>query len=233
MADLRRIAFLSLVSVPVAGEMVLGELLFVGHVVFLVEALGFAWGLVAFIVIWAALGLAVLTIRDTAWSRLQPLLERLRAKIARRLADLLGQTRVRVLLAVLGVPVLAAAVAAVIAFAGGGIGNRLGDHRGDVAAFFIAAAVVLAVLLVMARAGRSVERWVRGAASAAGPATRSLAVLVTMALLGPALGWFLFRLLGYSGRSVYALTLLSAPVFGVVWVPVYALGVWKLLESLF
>ena len=68
---------------------------------------------------------------------------------------------------------------------------------------------------------------------AAGPATRSLAVLVTMVVLGPALGWFLFRLLGYSGRSVYALTLLSAPVFGAVWVPVYALGVWKLLESLF
>lgn len=52
-------------------------------------------------------------------------------------------------------------------------------------------------------------------------------------MLGPALGWFLFRLLGYSGRSVYALTLLSAPVFGAVWVPVYALGVWKLLERLF
>ena len=229
MADLRRIAFLSLVSVPVAGEMVLGELLFVGHVVFLVHALGFVLGLVAFIVIWAALGLAILTIRDTAWSRLQPPLGRLRAGIARRLADLLGQTRVRVLLAVLGAPVLAAAVAAVIAFAGG----WLGDHRGDVVAFFIAAAVVLAVLLVMARVGRSVEMWVRGAAVAAGPATRSLAVLVTMAVLGPALGWFLFRLLGYSGRSVYALTLLSAPVFGAVWVPVYALGVWALPERLF
>lgn len=229
MADLRRIALLSLLSVLVAAEMVLGELLFVGHVVFLVEALGFAWGLVAFIVIWAALGLAILTIRDTAWSCLQPPLERLRARIARRLADLLGQTRVRVLLAVLGATVLAAAVAAVIAFAGGGIG----DHRGDAVAFFIAAAVVLAVLLVMARVGRSVERWVRNVASAAGPATRSLAVLVTMAVLGPALGWFLFRLLGYSGRSVYALTLLSAPVFGAVWVPVYALGVWKLLERLF
>ena len=229
MADLRRIALLSLLSVPVAAEMVLGELLFVGHVVFLVHALGFALGLVAFIVIWAALGMVVLMIRDTAWSRLQPPLGRLRARIARRLADLLGQTRVRVLLAVLGAPVLAAAVAAVIAFAEGGIG----DHRGDVVAFFIAAAVVLAALLVMARVGRSVERWVRNVASAAGPATRSLAVLVTMAVLGPALGWFLFRLLGYSGRSVYALTLLSAPVFGAVWVPVYALGVWKLLERLF
>ena len=229
MADVRRIAFLSLLSVPVAGQMVLGELLFVGHVVFLVHALGFALGLVAFIVIWAALGLAILTIRDTAWSSLQPPLGRLRAGIAGRLAGLLGQTRVRVLLAVLAAPVLAAAVAAVIAFAG----VAFGDHRGDVVAFFIAAAVVLAVLLVMARVGRSVERWVRSAASAADPAARSLAVLVTMVVVGPALGWFLFRLLGYSGRSVYALTLLSAPVFGAVWVPVYAIGVWKLLERLF
>jgi len=228
-ADLRRIAFLSLVSVPVAGEMVLGELLFVGHVVFLVEALGFALGLVAFIVIWAALGLAILTIRDTAWSRLQPPLRRLSAGMARPLADLLRRPRVRVLLAVLGATVLAAVVAAAIAFAGG----WLGDHRGDVVAFLIAAAVVLAVLLVMARAGRSVETWVRSTANAAHPATRSLAVLVTMVVLGPALGWFLFRLLGYSGRSVYALTLLSAPVFGAVWVPVYALGVWALLDRLF
>jgi len=227
-ADLRRIAFLSLLSVPVAGQMLVGELLFVGHVVFLVHALGFALGLAAFIAIWAALGLAVLTIRDTAWSRLQPLLGRFRAGTARRLADLMGQTRVRVPLAVLG----AAAVAATIAAAGGGTGDRLAHHRGDVVAFLIAAVVVLAVLLVMARVGRGAERWVRNAASAAGPATRSLAVLVTMVVLGPALGWFLFRLLGYTGRSVYALTLLSAPVFGAVWVPVYALGVWKLLESL-
>jgi hypothetical protein len=227
-ADLRRIAFLSLLSVPVAAEMVLGELLFVGHVVFLVHALGFVLGLVAFIVIWAALGLAILTIRDTAWSRLQPTLERLRAGMAHRLADLLGQTRVRVLLAVLGAAIPAAVVAAVVVFAGG----WLGDHRGDVLAFFIAAAVVLAVLLVMARVGRSVERWVRSAASAADPATRSLAVLVTMAVVGPALGWFLFRLLGYSGRTVYALTVLSAPVFGAVWVPVYAIGVWALLEGM-
>ena len=71
------------------------------------------------------------------------------------------------------------------------------------------------------------------AAGAGGPARRSLAVLVSMVVVGPALGWFLFRLLGYEGRSVYALTLLSAPVFGVVWVPVYALGVWSLAGRLF
>ena len=232
MADLRRIAFFSLLSVPVAGQMVLGEILFVGHVVFLVEAFGFVWGLAAFIVIWAVLGLAVLTIRDTAWPHVQPPLGRLRARIARGLAELLGLARARVLLAILGVPVAAASIAAVVAFAGPGLGGKLHEHRGDVVAFFIAAPVVFALLLVMARAGRSVERWVRSAANAADPAARSLAVLLTMVVIGPALGWLLFRLLGYSGRSVYALTVLSAPVFGVVWVPVYALGVWSLLQRL-
>ena len=233
MTDLRRVVVLSLVSVPVATELVIGELLFLAHVVFLVETLGFAWGLLAFILIWAALGLAVLTVRDTAWPCLQSLFEQLRAEITRRLADLLGQPRVRVPIAVFGMSLLAAAVGSVVALGGGEIGDWLGDHRGDAMSFLIVVGLVLALLLVMARAGRSVERWVRNVGRAAGPATRSLAVVVTMAVLGPALGWFLFRLLGYEGRSVYALTLLSAPVFGVVWVPVYALGVWKLLERLF
>ncbi|KKK70048.1 hypothetical protein LCGC14_2927880, partial [marine sediment metagenome] len=42
-----------------------------------------------------------------------------------------------------------------------------------------------------------------------------------------------FRLLGYSSRSTYALTLAAAPVFGAVWVPLYGLGVWGLIEDVF
>jgi hypothetical protein len=53
-----------------------------------------------------------------------------------------------------------------------------------------------------------------------------------MVALGPALSWPLFSLFGYSGRATYALTLAAAPVFGAVWVPFYALGVWSLLQSL-
>ncbi len=73
---------------------------------------------------------------------------------------------------------------------------------------------------------------VRRVADTAGPATRWLATLAAMAALGPALSWLLFRLLGYSGRTNYALTLAAAPVFGAVWVPFYALGAWSLLQGL-
>ncbi len=61
---------------------------------------------------------------------------------------------------------------------------------------------------------------------------RSFAALVSMMLLGPALSWLLFRLLGYSDRTTYALTVAAAPVFGAIWVPFYGLGVWALIEGL-
>ena len=73
-ASLRRIALLSLLSIPVAAEVILSEVLFIGHIVFLVEVLGFAWGLLVFIAIWAALGVAVLAGRDFVWPRMGPLL---------------------------------------------------------------------------------------------------------------------------------------------------------------
>ncbi len=100
------------------------------------------------------------------------------------------------------------------------------------ATFLIVAAVVFPILLVIARLGRSLERWIRSIAGTASPAMRSFAALVSMMLLGPALSWLPFRLLGYSGRVVYALTLVAAPVFGAIWVPFYGLGVWALIEGL-
>lgn len=224
-ADLRRFAVLSLVSIPVAAEMVFGEVLFVGHIVLLVEALGLAWGLVVFTIIWAALGLAVLTAADVLWPRLKPSIVRLRA----RSGDLLAGVPARLLLAYLG----AAAVAAGALFFGVRLAGWLDDHPGDVAGFIVAAAVVLAVLLLMSRVGRGLERWVRTVAGSAGPATHALAIILIMIVLGPAFGWFLFRILGYTRRAIYTLTLLSAPPFAAVWVPVYALGVWSLLERLF
>lgn len=107
------------------------------------------------------------------------------------------------------------------------------DHRADVATLLIVAAVVLPILLAIARLGRRLENRVRSIARTAGPTMPSMATLLSMTLLGPALSWPLFRLLGYSGRSVYALTLAAAPVFGAVWVPAYGLGVWSLIEGLF
>ena len=225
-ASLRRIAFLSLLSIPVAAEVILGEVLFIGHIVFLVEVLGFAWGLLAFIAIWAALGVAVLAVRDFVWPRMAPLLHPLLARLTSRAADAKG------MLGALGVSGMLAAAAVAIALAGSEMKDWTADHRADIATFLIVAAVILPILLLIARLGRRLEKWVRSVAETASPAMRSFAALMSMVLLGPALSWLLFRLLGYSGRATYALTLVAAPVFGAVWVPFYGLGVWALIEGL-
>ena len=227
MASLRRIAVLSLLSIPVAAQVVFGEVLFIGHIVFLVQALGFAWGLLAFIGIWAVLGVAVLAVKDFVWPCMGPLVDPLLARLTSRAAD------ARAMLAALGVLGMLAAAAVAIALAGGEIKDWADDHRGDIATFFAVAVVVFPILLLIARLGRTFENWVRSIAETASPATRSLAALVSMMLLGPALSWLLLRPLGYSGRSTYALTLVAAPVFGAVWVPLYGLGVWAVIEGLF
>ena len=231
-ASLRRLAALILVSIPVTAEILFSEIIFAGHIVLLVEGLGFAWGLAAFIAIWAALGLVVLAVRDTLWPRMLPLLEPLLARLAGHVTALLAHAGIRVLLIALGVSGVSAGAGLAIALAGSEIVDWTFDHRADLAMFLIAAAVVLAILLVIARIGRGIQSWVSGVAATAGPATRSFATLVAMAALGPALAWLLFRVLGYSGRTTYALTLAAAPVFGAVWVPFYALGVWELLGGL-
>ena len=231
-ASLRRLAVLILVSIPVTAEILFSEIIFAGHIVLLVEGLGFAWGLAAFIAIWAALGLVVLAVKDFLWPRMLPLLEPLLARFASSVTGLLAHTRVKAALMVLGVSVVSAVAGLTIALAGGEIVDWAVEHRASVATFLIAAAVVLVIILVIARVGRGIQSWVRSVAETAGPATRSFATLVTMVVLGPALSWPLFRLFGYSSRTTYALTLAAAPVFGAVWVPFYSLGVWNLLQGL-
>ncbi len=227
-AGLRRVAVLSLVSIPVAAQFVLGEALFIAHIVLLVEGLGFAWGLAAFIAIWALLGVAVLAGRDFLWPGMSPRIDSLRERLTALWGRVLTRSGTGVLLAALSISGAAVAVGLAVALAGGDMADWAVDHRGDVAVLLAAAAVVLAILLLLARLGRGLERWVRSIADTAGPAMRWLANLLAMALLGPALSWLIFRLLGYSGRSTYVLTLVAAPVFGAVWVPFYAYGVWGL-----
>ncbi len=225
-------AALILVSIPVTAEILFGEIIFAGHIVLLVEGLGFAWGLAAFIAIWAVLGLVVLAARDILWPRMLPLLEPLLARFASHVTGRRAPTRVKASLLVLGVSGVSAVAGLTIALAGGEIVDWAVEHRASVATFLIAAAAVFVIILVIARIGRGIQSWVRNVAETAGPATRSFATLVTMVVLGPALSWPLFRLFGYSGRTTYALTLAAAPVFGAAWVPFYALGVWNLLQGL-
>ena len=63
---------LFLLSIPLTAQWAVGEVFFVGHIVFLVKSFGFAWGLVLFSALWAGLGLIVLIAADFLWPRLGP-----------------------------------------------------------------------------------------------------------------------------------------------------------------
>ncbi len=230
--SLHRIAALALLSIPLTAEMALGEVLFAGHIVFLVRSFGFAWGLVLFAAIWAGLGLATLVAADFLWLWLGPSLRPLLRRLADRATGLLGLVPRKTLFGVLGL--LAVVLAGVVGATSlsGGLAEWTVDHRGDVAMFLVTAVVVSAVLIVLAQLGRGLATWVRGIAETAGPIERSVGALVSMTVLGPALSWPLLRLLRYSRRSTYALTLLAGPIFAAVWVPVYGLGVWSLVQGL-
>ena len=219
-------------SIPIAAEIVLAEVLFAGHIVFLVETLGFAWALVAFAAIWAVLGLAALAAIDLLWPRMGPSLKLLLSTFTSRLAEMQHRIPINALVAV-GVASLSAAVIVTTTFMGREIGEWIADHRGDLGMFFAAALAVSAILIAIARLGRSLENWLRSLADTSGLVLRCFGALVSMIVLGPALSWPLFRLLRYSRRSVYALTMVAAPVFSGVWVPFYGLGVWGLVQGLF
>lgn len=232
LASFRRTAGLLLLSVVAATEMALAEGLFVGHIVFLIQALGFAGALVAFTALWAALGLTVLAVVDLAWPRMAPRLRPTIERATRRAADVLSAVRMGLLPAGLGIAGALAAAGVAIALWGGDIADWTVDHRVDVGIVIAASLLIFVVVAAIARAGRALTNWVRRIAEKADPLTRAIGALVSMIVLGPALGWLLFRLLRYSRRSVYVLTLVAAPVFAAVWVPFYGLGVWGLVESL-
>lgn len=63
---------------------------------------------------------------------------------------------------------------------------------------------------------------------------RSLGALAAAVILGPVFGWSVFKLLGYRERDVYAFTFVAAWIFGAIWYPFYAEGVWGFgLSNLF
>jgi hypothetical protein len=231
--SLRRMVVLFLLSIPLAVQWAVGEAFFVGHIVFLVRNFGFAWGLVLFSAIWAGLGLTVLVGADFLWPRLSPSLKLLFRRLADRVTALLRLVPAKALFSLLGIAGLLAVTITVTTSVDSRIGEWLVDHRGDVAKFTAVAAVVYVILIAIAQVGRGLERWVRRVAETAGPISRSLGALASITMLGPPLSWPLLRLLRYSRRSVYTLTVLGGPIFGAVWVPAYGLGLWSLIEGLF
>ena len=209
----------------------MAEVLFIGHIVFLVETLGFAWALVVFAGIWAVLGLVALAAIDFLWPRMGPSLKQLLSSFTSRVTEMQRRIPINTSVAV-GVASLSVA-AIVIALMGGEIGEWIVEHPGDLGMFLIAFLAVSAILIAIARLGRGLENWVRGIGGTSGLAMRTFGAFLSMMVLGPALSWPLFRLLRYSRRSVYALTLVAAPVFSGVWVPFYGLGGRALVQGLF
>jgi hypothetical protein len=231
--SLRRMAVLFLLSIPAAGATVWDEILLAGPIVFLVEVLGFALGLVLFILIWAALGIGAMATIDFVWPRVARALDPLMKRSASRSAD--GERAEKsgwlpVVAISVASAILLAALLAVLLIASG-IRDWIADHQVDLGMFLATAIVIFAILVVVDRLTRGLENWVRSIAGTGGSTLRSMGALVTMVVLGPVLGWPLFRLLGYSRRSTYSLTLAAAPIFGGIWVPFYGLGVWGLIEG--
>lgn len=54
---------------------------------------------------------------------------------------------------------------------------------------------------------------------------RVLGALAAAVLMGP-FSWTVLKLLGYKERAVYIFTFVAAWIFGAIWVPFYALGLW-------
>jgi len=232
MATVRRLPALVLISVSAAAVVMWDEVLLAGPIIFLTETLGFLPGLLTFALAWASIGIAGLLTVDFIWPAASRGLRRLSpgaGSSPEGQATRSGASWT----AVLG----AAAVSATVIAAGAGYlvagDEALGwaeGHRGEGAAFLGVALLIFLVLALVDWAGRGIERWVRRIAATAGPRLRTFSALVTMVYLGPVLGWGLFRLLGYTRRSTYALTVLAAPVFAAIWVAFYSLGIWRILE---
>jgi hypothetical protein len=230
-SSLRRLLVLFVLSIPAAAATVWDEVLLAGPIMFLVQALGFTLGLVSFIAIWAAIGLAGLLAVDIAWPHLEPLVRPLLGKFKTATpsqADAPQQAGwwwVSVGMAAGG-----AAVTVSVVY-GNEVAEWVGGRATDLGLFAGAAIAIFMALIIVDRVSRGLELWVRTINATAAPALRFIGALVAMVVFGPVLGWPVFRLLGYRRRSTYALTVLAAPLFGGLWVPFYGLGIWGLIQS--
>lgn len=229
LASARRLLVLALLSIPAAFATVWDEILLAGPIIFLTETLGFAGGLLAFIAIWGSLGIGALVAIDYV----SPLLSRALSPLLERFGGGRGGASSLGWLAPAGIALTltgAAAGGVAAAFFHSEATGWLNDHREDLAMFFAAAAVIFLLLLLVDRVTRGIEAWVKRVAESATGALRQTVALIAMVVLGPVLGWSVFRLMRYSRRSTYGLTLLAAPVFGAIWVPFYSLGIWRIIQ---
>lgn len=223
----------AVLAVPAAALTAWDEVLLAVPIIFLVEALGFVLGFIVFTAAWAALGLALLALVDSVWSRIGPSVGRALDLLLNSVAVYLDRAKrfrkaASFVAAGLSVPAAAFGAAVYVVLLGRGTTDFVGDNREGIMVGFLIAAGVLTLVGLLNIVRRQVEAWVTRVAQIARPLLRPLAALVSMVVFGPVLGWPLFRLLGYTRATTYYLTLVAAPVFAAIWVPFYSLGVWSL-----
>lgn len=227
----RRLLMLLVLSLPAGLATAWDEVLLAGPIVFLVQALGFPLALTAFAATWAALGLSALFAADFVWPRIGPGIRPKLARCRTRLqSSLAGSTNALNCTLPLGMTVIGSAAAlAAVGFPGRAYGWAE-TNAIDLAVFAGAVTATFLALVVVDRLGHGLEQWVRSLGAGSTPVLRSVGALVAMVILGPTCGWPVFRILGYTRRSTYVMTLVAAPVFTAIWVPFYGLGVWEVLN---
>lgn len=156
----------AVLMIPVVAGVIWDEVLLAGPIIFLVELLGFWPGYVVFCIIWAAIGLFILSV----WLRIEPWV---REHVFSKIFGAKEQPETEKVQTE----------------------DKPSNWR------------------------ERLVLWVAGLARAVG-------ALAAAVILGPVLGWSVFRILGYRERDVYAFTIAAAWIFGGIWVPFYGLGVW-------
>ncbi|MCH8815698.1 MAG: hypothetical protein IH957_11530 [Chloroflexi bacterium] len=209
------IAGLVALTLPATGLAVTAEAAFIGYIFVLVDTLGFPVGLATFIVTEAVVGVAVLAFIVFTWPRLKSAIE---SAMDKPLLSWLRLHHVRTIASggVLVATVIAAIVAALL------LGLPAAE---DVAAGVAVFAIILALLAGSRWMGERLRRF----AEAGSVTQRSLAIAALMVVIGP-FGGVLYRTLVTRLDHAFALTVASAALFGIFWVPFYYYGVLSLVS---
>ena len=204
-----RILLTGLAAIPLLGVVGWDEVALGGPIIFLVETMGFALGLLIFTILWGLLGYAMLLFADFAWPKLEPTLEEIKGvftKLWSKYSLLVVIPAALGLLSAVTVGLIFYPIYVLIAFA----------------------AVIFIGLMEAIR--QLADKWVRTIDPRQNHIMRWIGAMVAMIILGPVFAWTLLKWLGFERSTVYLLTLPAGVIFGLIWVPYYSLGVWSVLD---
>lgn len=213
--NVTRIAGLVVLALPATGIAVAAEAAFIAYIFLLVDTLGFPAGLVTFVVTTAAMGVAVLAFVEFAWPRLNPAIE---STLDKPQLSWLRHPHVRTIAS--GGVILATVIGAMIAALLFGL---------PAAADVVTGLAIFAIVLALLAGSRWIGEKLRRLAEAGSVTQRSLAIVALMVVIGP-LGGVLYRALVARLERAFALTVASAALFGIFWVPFYYFGLLSLVS---